>query len=160
MRSVDSELEWAVRLSEQLETLSEVAEHLTYRVLELEERLTGQDRQLSALRSASEAFASEIGEAMEDRLQETEDRLVGIERLLHGARQPTTHPRPLRSLPKPLVQSQQPYGADDSEDEAASFENETDEHCPYPKSPHGVEEEVPLVEEAFHDDLLDDSLAS
>lgn len=45
--------EWAAHLSGQLETLSELAENLTYRVLELEERLAQQELQLSALQLAS-----------------------------------------------------------------------------------------------------------
>ena len=74
MHSAASDLEWALRLSGQLETLSELAEHLTYRVLELEERLAAQDQQLSSLQTASDEFISDLGEAMEERMQQTENR--------------------------------------------------------------------------------------
>jgi hypothetical protein len=66
-----SELEWALRLSEQLKSLSEVAESLIYRVLELEERFAVQDQRLTSRQRAAEQSHSHLAEAMEERMLET-----------------------------------------------------------------------------------------
>ncbi len=59
-----SEREWAARLSAQLKSLTEVAESLTYRLLELEER------------------HADLLETLQDRLHDTEARLGRLEGLL------------------------------------------------------------------------------
>lgn len=98
-----SELEWAVRLSGQLKTLSELAESLTVRMLELEERLAGQGDHLSSRQRVAEQRQHAEAQAMEERLRETEDRLGHIETLLrqekhHSASQPA-----LRAVAQPSL---------------------------------------------------------
>jgi len=86
---------WSQRLADQLQTLSQVAEALTYRLVEMEERLDQQQQQLQPLLEAQDpAQAQEI----DQRLEETEERLGRIERLLRGIdsglasqRSPATH---------------------------------------------------------------------
>lgn len=68
------------RLADQLELLSQLTESLTYRLLDLEERLQGHEQQWQERLLASEP--SLPGEELEWRLLETEDRLAGIESLL------------------------------------------------------------------------------
>jgi hypothetical protein len=96
-----SELEWAVRLSGQLKTLSEVAESLTYRMLELEERFAGQQRALTSRHLASEQRHSDLTEAMEERMRETENRLGHLEDLLRNVERRPVSPPPLRAVPQP-----------------------------------------------------------
>ncbi|MGB5134383.1 MAG: hypothetical protein WBN89_04335 [Prochlorococcaceae cyanobacterium] len=71
------------RLADQLNTLSEVVETITYRLLELEERLTAQDQRL---RDLSEEGSSQPPRpaALEFRLDDTEERLLRIEAMLTG----------------------------------------------------------------------------
>lgn len=80
-----SEMEWAVRLSAQLKSLSEVTESLTYRLLELEER------------------HSVLLETLQERLHDTEARLGRLEDLLRTDETPISVSRlmanaPLRAL--------------------------------------------------------------
>lgn len=95
-----SELEWAARLSGQLKTLSEVAESLTYRMLELEERFAGQQRQLTSRQQASDQHHSDLAEAMEARMRDTEHRLVRLEDLLRNQERRPVSPPPLRAVPQ------------------------------------------------------------
>ncbi|MEB3325503.1 MAG: hypothetical protein VKM17_09245 [Cyanobacteriota bacterium] len=116
--------EWAAHLSGQLETLSELAESLTYRVLELEERLAQQELQLSALQLASEELTSGVGEAIEERMLETDHRLARIEGLLQGEGRRMSSPRSLRAVPKgsplhPLGQT----SADDTPEEVVFLDD-------------------------------------
>lgn len=156
MPPVVSELEWAVRLSGQLETLSELAESLTYRLLELEERLGAQDRQLSSLATASEVLTTEVSEAIEERMQETEDRLARIEGLLHGAGSAPRALRALRALTGPSVQSV-------SSDEEVVFLDDLAGDLAYPDdSDQGdfhQEEDSDLEADPFDEDRLDQVLA-
>ena len=97
--SLDSpELEWALRLSKQLKMLSEVAESLTYRLLELEERFAVQDHQLTSRQLAAEQSHSQVAEAMEERMLETENRLGRLDDLLRKVEPRTAPPAPLRAL--------------------------------------------------------------
>ena len=73
----------AERLAEQLNTLSQVVETLTYRLLELEERCAAQELQVRAL-SERRGAVSEFGEETEWRLDDTEQRLQQLELLLSG----------------------------------------------------------------------------
>jgi hypothetical protein len=93
-----SELEWALRLSKQLKMLSEVAESLTYRLLELEERFAVQDHQLTSQQRAAEQSHSQAAEAMEERMLETENRLGRLDDLLRKVEPRTAPPSPLRAL--------------------------------------------------------------
>lgn len=68
------------RLADQLQVLSQVAETLTFRLLDLEERLAGQELQLQG----GAAGADLIAEGTELRLAETEERLTRLEALLES----------------------------------------------------------------------------
>ncbi|MBM5816829.1 MAG: hypothetical protein FJ083_09685 [Cyanobacteria bacterium K_Offshore_surface_m2_239] len=101
-----SEMEWAVRLSAQLKSLSEVTESLTYRILELEERFAGQDHQWRSRRRARDERQSDLLDTMQGRLRETEDRLGRLEALLRMDDPPSAAPHrlgnpPLRALSTP-----------------------------------------------------------
>jgi hypothetical protein len=72
------------RLADQLQTLSEVAEILTFRLLELEERLTVHEVRLEQLLEGATASGAPMAEGTELRLVETEDRLARLESLLKG----------------------------------------------------------------------------
>ena len=96
-----SELEWAVRLSGQLKTLSDLAETLTYRMLELEERFAGQENQLVSRQLDGEQRHADMTQAMEERMRETEDRLGQIEQLLRKDEQRPSPSPALRALSRP-----------------------------------------------------------
>ena len=111
--SLDSpELEWALRLSKQLKLLSEVAESLTYRLLELEERFAVQDHQLTSRQLAAEQSHSQVAEAMEERMLETENRLGRLDDLLSNVEPRTAPPSPLRALSRlsPMPFHDPPHG--------------------------------------------------
>lgn len=67
--------------------LSEVTENLTYRLLELEERLGEGERELAQLRDSA-PDSGELPEAVELWLQETEERLGRVEELLSQGGEP------------------------------------------------------------------------
>jgi hypothetical protein len=71
------------RLSEQLESLSQVGELLTLRLLELEERLEGLERHLAELPAGLEPDADATGSL----LAATDARLSRLEELLSGGGQ-------------------------------------------------------------------------
>lgn len=71
------------RLAEQLNVLSQVVETLTYRLLELEERLAAQELRLQALQEQP-GQAGALDPAAEWRLDDTEQRLQQLESLLSG----------------------------------------------------------------------------
>jgi hypothetical protein len=96
-----SELEWAVRLSAQLKTLSEVTESLTYRMLELEERFAGQQRQLTSRQRVLEQRHTDLAEVIEQRMRDTENRLGRLEELLRHGERRAVPPAPLRAVPQP-----------------------------------------------------------
>ena len=68
------------RLADQLQQLSQLTESLTYRLLDLEERLQGHEEQWQERLEAVQDTSA--GEELELRLLETEDRLVRMESLL------------------------------------------------------------------------------
>ena len=72
---------WTQRLVEQLQLISEVSETLTYRLLELEERLAEGERDLAQLREQAQG-AAELPPAVESWLEETDERLARVEELL------------------------------------------------------------------------------
>ncbi|MEI8251646.1 MAG: hypothetical protein WCF98_10795 [Synechococcus sp. ELA057] len=74
---------WSQRLVVQLQLLSEVTEQITYRLLELEERVGEGERSLSLMQEEGQG-AEAIPAAMEDWLEETEQRLGRVEELLRG----------------------------------------------------------------------------
>ena len=158
MASVGPELEWATRLSVHLQTLSELVESLTFRVLELEERLGAQDHQLVSLQMASDELTDGITRAMEDRMLETEDRLVRIEGLLQGSGKGSSQARSLRALPKPSD-----HDLDDSHGMADALPEEAflEETHGDPGEIDGQEEEDAFMEDPpFLEDLHDEPLAS
>jgi hypothetical protein len=68
------------RLADQLQVLSQVAETLTFRLLDLEERLAGQELQLQGGSAGSDLIAG----GTELRLADTEERLTRLESLLES----------------------------------------------------------------------------
>ena len=82
------------RLADQLHDLAAVSETLTYRLLELEERLAEQERRLTALDRPDPGAGSDASEALAARLGETEQRIERVEALLAGLE----HPGPGRRL--------------------------------------------------------------
>jgi hypothetical protein len=86
------------RLADQLSTLSELTETLTYRLLELEERLGQKEAQILALLEG--AAGADPSHALEERLAETDDRISRIEAVLEG--EASGHPAPGRNQPRVL----------------------------------------------------------
>jgi len=72
------------RLADQLQTLSEVAEAITFRLLELEERLAAQELRLEPLLEDQADSQAAMADETELRLDDTEDRLARLEGLLKG----------------------------------------------------------------------------
>jgi hypothetical protein len=72
----------AERLVVQLQTLSQVVEMLTYRLLELEERLAADEQGVLALQQ--ELVGPALSEDAEQRIDDTEKRLASLETLLSG----------------------------------------------------------------------------
>lgn len=68
------------RLAEQLQRLCEVSESLTYRLLEVEERLVACERRLGCVEEAAQPG----NDQMLERLGDTEDRLQRLEGLLQA----------------------------------------------------------------------------
>ena len=70
------------RLVEQFRCLAEVAEQLTYRLVDLEERLAEQQQFIMAIRQ--DCMAADHGHPWQERLDQTDLRLAQIETLLGG----------------------------------------------------------------------------
>ncbi len=122
-----------MRLSEQLHALSRVAETLTVRLLELEERLLLQQERLQPLFEAAEAIDPDRSEQIDQRLDDTEQRLAQLEELLHG--RPTL--RPLTGLRRPGTSHHEDFAAESFDQ--ASFAAPVD---PFPE-----EGEQPFMDE-------------
>ena len=113
------------RLADQLQTLSQVAEILTFRLLELEERLTVHEVRLEQLLEGATASGAPMAEATELRLVETEDRLARLESLLKGVAVQASY------LDEPLAEDEfiaeeEPF-LDDQEFERPNFERQESE---------------------------------
>lgn len=92
------------RLADQLQTLSELTESLTYRLLELEEMVAGVDQQLQSLQHSHARDAALLVEGTELRLDDTEERLSRLEGLLSGLeRLPQVPPPPLAVLTQDAI---------------------------------------------------------
>lgn len=107
------------RLADHLRVLSEVAETLTYRLVELEERLAVQENQLQVLLQGHDSV---IGEEIDDRLAGTEERLARIEALLRGVERSGSS-RHLTQVKPPVLQQEaiSPHGAQEVMAEAEPF---------------------------------------
>lgn len=70
------------RLAHQLHTLSQLSESLTYRLLELEERVVALDQLIQPLLLARTAESAQLGEDAERRLDDTAARLTRLESVL------------------------------------------------------------------------------
>lgn len=88
MASAREAADSALRLAEQLQALSQVAETLTYRLLDLEERLAAHERRSGDQFEQARSAAGLAAEATELRLLETEDRLARLEAVLSGTTSP------------------------------------------------------------------------
>lgn len=95
---------WPRRLAEQLRTLSEMGETLTYRLLELEERLAAQELRLAPLLERQGGLDAAAAEDIELRLGDTEERLGRIEAVLNGIERSgvARHLQPLRPSAVPF----------------------------------------------------------
>ena len=95
---------WGQRLVEQLQLLSEITEHLTYRLLDMEERLIEAEKQLGQQRQASQ-HGDALPETMERWLLDTEVRIARVEDLLtdNSNSRPTV---PGASLAKPAARGE------------------------------------------------------
>jgi hypothetical protein len=72
------------RLADQLQTLSELTESLTYRLLELEEKVAALDLRLEPVLERAAAAAPVLADDTELRLDDTEERLARLETMLSG----------------------------------------------------------------------------
>ena len=89
------------RVAEQLQTLSQVVETITYRLLELEERLAGQESRMQDLHQQA-GRSIQLSDGAEQRCDDTEERLVRLELLLNGmdassSAPPSRHLQPVQS---------------------------------------------------------------
>ena len=91
------------RLADQLQALSVLAESLTIRLLELEERLLAQEQR------AQPGADTESQQQLEQRLEDTDQRLLRIEALLQDLEQPVARPH-LHEVPRPAGQPLQRAG--------------------------------------------------
>jgi uncharacterized coiled-coil protein SlyX len=78
------------RVAHQLQALSELSESLTYRLLELEERVAVLDRVVQPLVAAASGGSNQLSEEAELRLDDTEARLSQLESLLSGLERPSS----------------------------------------------------------------------
>lgn len=127
------------RLGEQLHALSRVAETLTYRLLDLEEKLTAQEEMLASLIGSAMASDPAQVEQMDQRLAETESRLAHMEELLAGAESPSQS-RHLQAMPSV------PSAAGRRSVEAAGFNQPALEEA-FDEDPFPEEGEQPFMDE-------------
>jgi hypothetical protein len=104
------------RLAQQLHTLSQVAETITYRLLELEERMAGQELRLQAVQ-AEAGGASCLSDEAALRFDDTEERLSQLESLLNGIDSATAsrHLQPVESIDGPFLEEPEQPFMDDQE---------------------------------------------
>ena len=98
------------RLTHQLHTLSQVSESLTYRLLELEERVADLDRLLQPLLAARSAQSAQLSEDAELRLDDTESRLTRLESMLSSLDSATPDSAP-GLQPLPVDEADHPFAA-------------------------------------------------
>ena len=88
------------RLADVLHQLSAVTEAITWRLLELEERLQAQEECLRGLKVTAAANDLRLAEIVDRPMAGTEERLARIETMLRGL-EPTSAPRPSALAPTP-----------------------------------------------------------
>jgi uncharacterized coiled-coil protein SlyX len=118
-----------LRLADQLQVLSQVAESLTYRLLELEERLERQEQVIAERLDEVAVREAAHGDAIDHRLDDSEERLAGIEAVLQGLDRPGGS-RHLQAVHAPALQQDLPAtglvhdGFHSQEEEADPFVDE------------------------------------
>ena len=142
------------RLADQLQTLSEVAEILTFRLLELEERLTVHEVRLEQLLEGTLTSGAPMAEGTELRLVETEDRLARLESLLKGvAAQAPYQDEPASD--EDLIAEEEPF-LDDQEFERPNGERQEFERSQFGHQRferHQAERHLDHQEQEFMDEL-------
>jgi hypothetical protein len=116
----------SLRLAYQLQALSQVAEALTYRLLELEERLEGQEDRIGERLQAAAGLESAHEVSMDQGLGDTEERLARIEAALRGLDR-TGFSRHLQAVQPPALQQELPG----SQIEEEGFELREEEGDPF-----------------------------
>jgi hypothetical protein len=127
----------SLRLADQLQVLSQVAEALTYRLLELEERLEGQEHRIGERLEEAAGLEAVHGVAMDQRLGDTEERLARIEAALRGLDR-SGGSRHLQAVQPPALQQ---------ELAASLMEEEGFDQAPEEIDPFLDEEEQPFMDE-------------
>ncbi|WP_043325568.1 hypothetical protein [Cyanobium gracile] len=113
-------------MADQLQVLSQVTEALTYRLLELEERLGGHEDRIGVRLEEVADLEAAHGAAMDERLGDTEERLARIEVALRGLDRSGTS-RHLQAVHPPALQ-QEPLA---SQPVAESFDLAPEEVDPF-----------------------------
>lgn len=111
------------RLADQLHAIAAVTETLTYRLLDLEERLGAQEQRLETLLQDRGARDTAAAEGLEQRCGETEDRLARVEALLAGLERPGAG-RHLQALQRPRGHGSGADAEADGASAAAALEEE------------------------------------
>jgi uncharacterized protein YhaN len=137
MASVPLPADSTLRLADQLQVLSQVAESLTYRLLELEERLERQEQVIAERLAVAVDREAEQGDAMDQRLDDTEERLAGIEAALQGLDRPGGS-RHLQAVYPPALQQELPVARHAPE----SIDDPSEDDHPFPD-----EGEQPFMDE-------------
>jgi hypothetical protein len=120
------------RLAEQLRVLSELTETLTYRLLELEERLASQELRIAPLlegAAGDPAGAAVLQDEMELRLEDTEERLSRLEGVLSGLETPASG-TPLATLEEEPEAALAPSEQESAEDQGWLDEEGVEESYP------------------------------
>jgi len=136
----DPGAEALARLADQLHGLSRLAETLTIRLLELEERLQTQQERLEPLMEAAQASDPAQAEALDQRLEETEQRLAQLESLLQGGAS-------LRAVASSGFRSRQPLGGDRLALAGLGALGELEEGAELDPDPFPEEGEQPFMDE-------------
>ena len=107
------------RLADQLHAIAALTETLTYRLLDLEERLGVQEQRLETLLQHGGGWGTAAAEGLEQRCGETEDRLGRVEALLAGLERPGAG-RHLQALqrPRPSTESSTGTSSEDNVEQA------------------------------------------
>lgn len=127
----------SLRLADQLQTLSQVAEALTYRLLELEERMEGHESRIGEQLQQLAGLDAAQGDAVDQRLEATQAHLARIEVALRGLERSGAS-RLLQAMQPPARQQDGP----DAGSAAQAFASGLADTVPFPE-----EGEQPFIEE-------------